>query len=510
MKFLRKIIFIYITSKLLKNNNKIFFNDLNFKRLDFTNYKQIKTFIFKKNFYKLNNRYVQSFDFLNFSQNLGGEIGITLSKKTIIDWYDLNKNKLGYPWSSDLTSRRLINIVYNYEFINSSSTDEETRKLNKVIISHINRSQFEFRYKSMSEINSYDLIANLLSTQLLGKNNEDANNFMIKVIENHIDALGMHKSYNILDHAKFLNNIHELKNILLYFKSKYPETIEKILIRMTSILNEYFHSDGSIPLFNGANNNYTKIIYESLNKDEYLKSRTFSNVKNGIAFYSDKNKKLFFDVVQPNTNRVSNNLSAGTLSIEFSCLGEKIFSNCGASESSGKNPEYLRYSAAHSTIVLQNTNISEIVENNPHIKFPQSVTFQENRINEYKVFEGSHNGYQKKFNKIVKRKIEISENQNKINGEDTILSIKKNNNRIIYHIRFHLMPEMAYNYTNNKKNIILKSKSNNIWLFKSDSEVVIEDSIIVDKNKTIPTKQIVIKGIATNEKSVKKWSLEKV
>ena len=29
-------------------------------------------------------------------------------------------------------------------------------------------------------------------------------------------------------------------------------------------------------------------------------------------------------------------------------------------ENFGKNPEYLRYSAAHSTIILQNTNISEI------------------------------------------------------------------------------------------------------------------------------------------------------
>ena len=57
---------------------------------------------------------------------------------------------------------------------------------------------------------------------------------------------------------------------------------------------------------------------------------------------------------------ISSNLSAGTLSLELSGFGEKIFTNCGASESFGKNPEYLRYSAAHSTIILQNTNVSEI------------------------------------------------------------------------------------------------------------------------------------------------------
>ena len=69
---------------------------------------------------------------------------------------------------------------------------------------------------------------------------------------------------------------------------------------------------------------------------------------------------------------------------------------------------------------------------------------------------------------------------------------------------------MTYNFTNNKKNIILKTKLNNIWLFKSDTELVIEDSILVDNNFTKPTKQIVIKGLIIDNKTVKKWSLEKI
>ena len=246
---------------------------------------------------------------------------------------------------------------------------------------------------------------------------------------------------------------------------------------MTSILNEYFHDDGSIPLFNGSNNNYTKIIHDSINREEYLKSRKYEDNVNGIAFYKDKNKKIFFDVVQPNKNKISNNLNAGTLSFEFSSFGEKIITNCGASESFGKNPEYLRYSAAHSTIILQNTNISEIKENNPHIKFPQSVKFNLFSKNNSTIFEGSHNGYARKFNKIVKRTLFIDNNNNKIRGEDAIISLQNNNDRIIYHIRFHLVDGVSYNFTNNKKNVILRTKSKNIWIFKSDVELVIEDSI---------------------------------
>ena len=59
------------------------------------------------------------------------------------------------------------------------------------------------------------------------------------------------------------------------------------------------------------------------------------------------------------------------------------------------------------------------------------------------------------------------------------------------------------------KNVILRTKSKNIWIFKSDVELVIEDSIYVDNNKTIPTKQIVIKGVINNIKQTRKWSFEK-
>ena len=40
--------------------------------------------------------------------------------------------------------------------------------------------------------------------------------------------------------------------------------LEESIFKMKSLLNEYFHFDGSIPLFNGANNNYTKTLWKTL------------------------------------------------------------------------------------------------------------------------------------------------------------------------------------------------------------------------------------------------------
>ena len=506
---LKKLVFIFIFLR-LKSNKGLSFKDLNFRKIDFTNYNLIKNFIFKKNFYKIKNKNVQTFDFLNFSNKLGGKIGINLSKKSIFGWFRIYKNKIGFPWSEDLTSKRLVNLLYNYEYINSSANTQDKKELDMIIFFHIHRNLFEFKNKKIYSITSFDLIAYLLSCAIIKSINNKKIEFVKFVVDYQIDKLGMHKSYNLLEHSKFINNLNEMKNILLFFGINKSSLLDELILKMTSVLSQYFHSDGSMPLFNGSNNIYTKSIYSSLNKEYYLKKREFVNVKNGIAFYSDKNKKIFFDVVQPNKDLISSNLSAGTLSVELSGFGEKIFTNCGASENAGKNPEYLRYSAAHSTIILQNTNISEIKEGNPHIKFPQSVVFRnENNQNE-EIFEGSHNGYLRKFNKIIKRKLIIFKNENKLIGEDSFISYKDIVGRLIFHIRFHLAEGMTFNFTNSKKNIILKTKLNNIWLFKSGMELIVEDSILVDNNITKPTKQIVIKGIITEKKAIKKWSLEKI
>ncbi len=293
MKLIKKILYFFLFFRFYNNYKDLALKDLNFKKLDFTNYKQIKSFIFKKNFVQLNNKYVQNFDFLNFSKILGGKIGINLSKESIISWHSVNKYKLGFPWNEDLGSRRLINIIYNYEFINSSSTRLETKKLNRVIVEHMNRVMFDFKHKNFSEITSYDLLANTLSLLILKKDYSKKKKILNVIIDQNIDNLGMHKSYNVLEHAKFLNNLKELKNILLYFKINKSKNIDEKIILMTSILNEYFHLDGSFPLFHGSNNNYTKIIYESLNKKNTLNRDLIEIFRMVLLFFQAKIKNYF-------------------------------------------------------------------------------------------------------------------------------------------------------------------------------------------------------------------------
>lgn len=508
---LTKFLFLFYLRLSFRKNTYVNFKDLNFKQIDFVNYKVIKNYILKDNF--INNISildVHSFNFLLFYQKLGGKKGIDLSKKNIFAWFKKYKYYNNFPWKDGYSSKRFINIIYSYDFICSASSKNEIQHLNYILNFHIKRIIFEFKRKEISDISSYDIVAFVLIESI--KNNFDISTFkkIIEIINSQIDENSMHRSYNILEHARFINNLNEIKNILLFFKFKSPELLNNKILAMTSLLSTYTHNDLSLPLFNGCNNNHNIEIRNIIEKEQFLKNKPIKKFKGGIALYKDQNKALFFDVVQPSKFEFNKELCAGSLALEISGSGEKIITNCGGAEGGGKNPSYLRYSAAHSTIIINNTNISEIKEGDINKTFPKQVVFELKDSDNSVFLSGSHNGYLKNYRKICKRELIINKKKSLFIGKDTIISTKSNIEKNVYDIRFHLMPGISTTITKNMKNVIIKTKKNNMWMFKSSNKIVIEKSIYVKNDMTIETYQIVISGVTSLLKNKIQWSLEKI
>ena len=508
--FYRSCQLLFLRVGLGKSNYKNF-KDLNFKQNDFINYKIVKYYVQKNNFINnINLQDVHTFNFLSFYQKIGGKKGIELSKKNIFLWFNKFKYYRKFPWSAEHTSKRFVNLVYSYDFICSISNKKEITKINKIIIFHIKRITLEFGLKKADSISSSEILALVLIECC--KNS--LNSKLIKKIDNliniQIDENSVHKSYNILEHAKFLNNLIEIRNIFLFFNIKTSHDFKNNILAMTSVLKTYQHADTSLPLFNGCNNNYNKTIEKILENEQFVKTKILTKFKNGIAVNKDSKKVIFFDVVQPYNQGFHNELNSGSLAIEISAFGEKIITNCGGSEVGGKNPAYLKYSAAHSTIILDNTNISEIKESGLSKDFIKKVNFETKENENSVILTGTHNGYLTNYKKICKRTLFINKKKELLKGEDTIISTKSIIKKNVYHIRFHLMPEVSTTLTENKKNIIIKTKKNNIWMFKSNKKILIEKSIFVNNDIANETSQIVINGVTSSLNTKIEWSLEKI
>ena len=506
---IRKFILIYLSIFPGKLKFQLL-SGLNFKILDFNNYEKNKNLIFKKDFFKNeNNPIVYNYDFINLCNKLGGKRGIEIAKLGISKWYEINKFKAYRMWNSEQTAKRILNLVYNFDFINSISTKADEYRLKQILKININAFNRFIFPKKISQYSLLELKAYILIKYILGEEALNVKNKFEVILDNQVDSFSMHKSYNIFEQAKFINDINEIISMLLNFNGEAPDIFSLTKIKMEAVLAQYFHKDGTVALFNGTNNSNLEKIKLAFSEKQNIRKIKFPNHNNGIFYFEDKSKKIFFDAVQPTSSAQSKRLSAGTLSFEFSAYKEKIITNCGALEKNTGNAAYLRYSAAHSTIILENTNISEIRENQPHIKFPQTVSIKKQEEASKHTIEVSHNGYIKNYKKIVKRKISLEENEGYLLGEDSIISATSKNREVVFHIRFHILPNINITQTNSKKNIILKTKNNAIWLFKANYDLVIEESVFMDENNVKETKQIVIKGITKQSREKIQWSLTK-
>jgi len=131
---IRKIVLIY----LFLFTGRIKFqhlSGLNFKIINFNNYEKNKNLIFKKDFFKIEkNPIIYNYDFINLCNKIGGKKGIEIAKVGIFKWYEINKFKANIVWDSEQTGQRIINLIYNFDFINSISTKVDENKLKQILV----------------------------------------------------------------------------------------------------------------------------------------------------------------------------------------------------------------------------------------------------------------------------------------------------------------------------------------------------------------------------------------
>ena len=160
---------------------------------------------------------------------------------------------------------------------------------------------------------------------------------------------------------------------------------------------------------------------------------------------------------------------------------------------------------------MNNTNISELDTNKSYIRIPRKIDYEYTQDSNNLIIACSHDGYNQNYKKIVKRKLIISKMENFLIGQDTITPIKLNSKKILYNIRFHLMPHCQTQLTNSKKKVIIKTKNLNTWVFESNNILSIEESVYIDKDDKIKqNKQIVLSGFVSNSIVKENWSLKEV
>ena len=489
--------------------------DHDFSNIYFIDIKKFKKILLKKN--SKYNKYDESFYlyhsffWITVAKKIGGYELVKVTRDKILKWI-LTNHKFTFCASNiNLLSKQILNMIYHYDFYGTSANEKDKKKIKFVIFCHYSFLKQYLNYQNKSSKELIEIKKTVLLFEALHKlNTRKVILQIIDGIKEDISSNGLHFTMSPQVHAEYINHLIEIKNIILYFNISLPKEIEFQIINMISVLKNFIHKDGSLAYFNGTNNFYIDNILKILEYEKDIKIKNLQNNYHGISVYENKNIKILFDTVYPYNKIISYGFHASTLSFELSFSNEKIISNCGSfNKKNKKSLDYFRYSAAHSTIILNNTNISELVENKSYKRIPKKIEFEMRETDSILSWKGGHDGYKNNLKKIVKRQIIINKLNSVISGKDEIVTLGINKDKTLFSIRFHLTPICKTLLTRGKMSVIIKTK-NSSYLFKSNNEINIEESIFVDQfNKTVKTSQIVISGFSYNSKKIINWNISK-
>jgi uncharacterized heparinase superfamily protein len=195
--------------------------------------------------------------------------------------------------------------------------------------------------------------------------------------------------------------------------------------------------------------------------------------------------------------------SASTLAFELSDGAQRLVVNCGGP---GDLPHHLpdelvqalRTTAAHSTLVLADTNSTAILGDGALGKGVTDVVIDRMEDNDSSRIQASHDGYQRGFGLIHQRSIMLGNDGKEVRGNDQLTpkGRKKIRESAPFAIRFHLAPGIEATATADGMGAILRPAGAPPWNFRCRGAMLsIEESLHVSgAGEVQPSLQLAVVG----------------
>ncbi len=302
-----------------------------------------------------------------------------------------------------------------------------------------------------------------------------------------------------------LQDLTEIRALLQAALAQPPAALASAIERMAPALRALRHGDGGLALFNGAREETPALIDLVLTQAGRGGRAPAGLTESGFQRLQAGRTVLMVDCGPPPPHGIDRLAHAGTLSMELSVGRERMIVNCGAAPPSrGPWHDAARATAAHSTLVVADTNSSELKPEGLG-RVPTVVDAQRQEANGAHWLEASHDGYRTLDGAIHHRRLYMAESGEDIRGEDSIEASKPHP----FAVRFHLHPGVVASMQQDGKTVVLRLPGGGIWALRAKAnDMTIEESIYLGGPDQRPTQQIVLTGGGETQSA--EWAITKV
>ena len=527
IKSIKKVFFrtnFYNKTLISKTPQQFYFNPNPFLLSPLTNYtkysfkiSEIDTNIFWVNKNISETRDLHSFLWLNLiDRKNDGKSLQKIIKQWMLRYSKYRKN----IWETSVISKRIISWILNVDIILNNELFEFKRNFLTSIITQTNHLKKNIQFEK-NYLNKIEILTALLLTGLVFKEYESNYNIAIKelekLIKKNFDKDGFPLTRNPSD-LIFLSKYLILCRECIKDAQKYiPDFLDTIIDQNLICLKNILTPNDQIPLFNGGTEEDLHQFMKFADDLDYIK-KDRKNVIGGIQVLKHKNTFVFFDIGEPPNKNFSRSYQSGPLSFEYYLDGVKIITNCGFGCNISSKAELLsRLTSAQTTLTINDTSVTRFERNRLINKVFGNSIKNSFKISDYNFTEdrnlisseASHNGYDKSFGCIYKRKILLNKSKNNLTGLDTILK-KKNNKPVSFTLRFHLYPGLSAVKTIGGNSVLIQISKNKSLIFTVQNEAIkIEKSLFLGSNKVFNNTCVVVSGNLVNIDKTIHWEIKK-
>jgi uncharacterized heparinase superfamily protein len=215
------------------------------------------------------------------------------------------------------------------------------------------------------------------------------------------------------------------------------------------------------------------------------------------------------DAGVPSPPGLDDRAHAGTLGFEMSVGRERVIVNCGAY--AGPNPgwrEASRTTAAHSTLVVEDVNSSELLPGGGLGARPTRVPVERREADGSVWLDAAHDGYVRSFGLTHRRRLFLAAAGDDLRGEDTL----EGRGHRKYAVRFHLHPGVKASLVQGGASVLLRLTSGAGWRMRATGGVTsLQESVYLGAGGEVRrTDQIVISAATRGDGAQIKWAFTRV
>jgi len=294
-----------------------------------------------------------------------------------------------------------------------------------------------------------------------------------------------------------------LRACYLAAKSTIPDGIEAAAQASLAALHGIAMGDGALSSWQGCGPGEATAM-AALIDGCGMRARPLRNARGwGYQRMSALGTIVVLDAAPPPQQKMAQRGSASTLAFELSDGPQRLVVNCGGTgplptDLPGELVEGLRTTAAHSTLILDDTNSTNILADGSLGKGVEDVTIDRSEDNDASRLEASHDGYVRAYGLVHKRSLMLGNDGKELRGADQLQpkGRKRIREGLPYAVRFHLAPGVEVTATAGGMGAILRSKGAPAWNFRCrGANLTTEESLWIDgRGRPQRTMQLVIIG----------------